>query len=113
MIQELIQLIEVASGLSVIPFQTEKIEPCVIYKYYPQSDDGAVTQYRLELRVIAFSLGEAEEISNRIRKAIITIGDSKKIDSILSCNLNGGGVLKDNGTNTTHKIMYFNMIVRS
>lgn len=111
--KELIPLIQSATGLEVKPFQTNKIEECVIYKEYPLNDDGAVCQMRLELRVVGKSLARCEELSQKIKQVLITIGDMKKQSDILECRQNGGGCLRDESTQTIHNLLYFTITIKS
>lgn len=97
--------IEAATGLKPIPLQTNKAEKCIVYKSW----QTAAFAYRLELRVIDFSLAGAEATTAVIIQAINSTGDVNKIVGIPSIVLNGGGVLIDNETNTVQRLLYFDV----
>lgn len=87
--------LENATSLPVKPFGTDTIEECICYKWYSVSDDGAIAQKRLELRLITFDMAEAEARRQQIINALVPIGDTCKIAGIYDCKLNGGGVEKE------------------
>lgn len=113
MLTKVINTLEVATKLPVEPFETDEIKDCILYKYYPVSDDGAVAQHTIEIRLITNTIERAEIYKKQIIKALVSVGDDEKIEGILSCELNGGGSLKEYGTNTIHSLMYFNLTTRS
>lgn len=92
----------------IYPLGTDQIQDCIVYKNVPVTDDGIKAQYRLEITVIALSLGIGEQILERIKEVLITIADTKKHSKILNCSLNGGGLLENLESNTYHYKAYFN-----
>lgn len=112
LIKQLLKKIENATGLNVYLLQTEKIEDCIIYTITSNSDNGAVAYKTLELRIISKTMEKAEEYRKKIFE-LITIGDEPLMDGILSFEVNGGGLLFDNDTETIHTIVDFELIMRS
>lgn len=100
--------IEEMTEMKPIPLKTTEAEKCIVYKFW----QTAAYTYRLELRVIDFTLAGAEATSAAIIKAICDFGDSNKIDRIPSIVLNGGGVLEDTETNTIQRLLYFDLIMK-
>lgn len=100
--------IEKATGIKPIPLQTTKAEKCIIYRFW----QTAAFSHRLELRVVAFNLAEAETLAASIITAISNVGDSNKIAGVPSVVLNGGGVLADNETKTVHRLLYFDITIK-
>lgn len=100
--------IEEITALKPIPLQTTEVKKCVIYKFW----QTAAFTYRLELRIMDFTLEGAESTSAAIIKGISDFGDSNKVDGIPSIVLNGGGVLQDNETNTVQRLLYFDVIIK-
>lgn len=103
--KKVLKAIENITKIKPIPLQTDKAEKVIIYNYYPT----AAFKYRLELRVISFTFADATETANAIIKGLCNFGDSNKIEGISAIDLNGGGCLKDNQTNTIHRLMYFDI----
>lgn len=96
------------TGYEPIPLKTTKAEKCIVYKFW----QTAAYTYRLELRVIDFTLAGAESTSAAIIKAIGNFGDSNKISGIPSIVLNGGGILEDTETDTIQRLLYFDVIIK-
>lgn len=103
---EIIKALEAATSLSIKPFGTDAIEDCICYSSYVISDNGAVKQEKLELRLITKTITEAERIKPIIISTLVTVGDNKKLN-YLGCELNGGGTLKDAATGTIHTLLFF------
>lgn len=97
----------------IYPFGTDAIQDCILYKNVPVLDDGIKAQYRLEVTVIALSLGLGEQILERVKQIFITIADTQKHNRILNCALNGGGVLENLETSTYHYKAYFNYTTKA
>lgn len=112
MIQQIIKELNEALTVPLLPYETNKIQDCVCYKYHCTGDNGAVAQYRLDLRIITKTIASAEDIRNVILQALITIGDNEKL-GYKSCELNGGGTLKDAETATIHTLLYFDIVTKS
>lgn len=110
---KIINKLQDALEIPVKPFDTDVTEDCVVYKLDPVSDDGAVQQDRLKLRIIATTLLDAECLKYIIKKTLLAIGDNQAINGINSITLNGGGSLKDYETNTVQIIMYFDIVSKS
>lgn len=106
--QRVLKKIEEISGQKPLPLKTDKAEKCIVYKFWQSS---AYT-YRLELRVIDFTLGGAEATSAAIIKQMCNFGDTNRIEGIPSIELNGGGVLEDENTNTVQRLLYFDIIIK-
>ena len=100
--------IDEISGQKPLPLKTDKAEKCLVYKFW----QSAAYTYRLELRVIDFTLAGAEAASAAIIKGICNFGDTNKIQGIPSIVLNGGGVLEDENTNTIQRLLYFDLIIK-
>ena len=105
---KIIEALETAMpNKKIIPTQSKNSDPCIIYKWYQVS----FLQYRLELRIIEKTFSECEAVAKTIMNTINDFGDANKIENISSIELNGGGDLIDNSTNTTQRLMYFDVIM--
>lgn len=113
MLKEIIAKLKESTNLPVKPFGTKEIENCIVYTYNPSSDNGALSQSRLELRLITKDIETAETYKKLIINTLVTVGDEQKIDGIYQCNLNGGGQLRDDNTKTIHTLLYFDILTRS
>ena len=103
---DLINAIGTASGISVKPFDTDKVETCITYRYWQTSRFN----WRLEIRIIGFTLAEVEDILEDVLDGINDFGDTAKVEGYASVELNGGGMLKDYATNTVQKMLYFDVV---
>lgn len=110
--ERIIPILEQETNLPVKPFGIDSLDECIIYTMVPQTDDGAVQTWRLELRLITKTLARADELKTKILSALVNKGDSQKINGILNCELNGGGCMEDpNGT--IHTLMYLYITEKS
>lgn len=91
--------------IPVVPLETEKVETCLVYNWYQTN----IYTYRLELRLIAMTFAEAEELARRTFELINDFGDENKMANI-SIEQNGGGSLKDYENNTIQRLLYFDVI---
>jgi len=96
-------------GYPVKPYATDTIEDCILYKLVPVSNDGVKQQDRLEITVISTNLLTAQQMIEKIKCALLTIGDTQFNNDILEISLNGGGSLENVETNTYHLKAYFIM----
>lgn len=113
MITSIIDALETATELPVLPLFTTTIDNQIVYNHYPTSDNGAKSVQRLELRLITKTYSEAESYRKLIIEALVPVGDDVLIDGITDCELNGGGSLYEGGTKTYHTLLYFEYIQRS
>lgn len=103
---DLLTAIGTATHLSVKPFDTDIVETCITYRYWQTSR----FVWRLELRIIGFTLKEVDEIAEEVLEGINDFGDTAQVEGFASIELNGGGVLKDYATGTIHKMLYFDVV---
>ena len=89
----------------------------VVYDFSNPTSNGIKQTQRLTLMVITKGTGEnsvlkSEEIAKNINDKILTKGDNPLTKNILSCVLNGGGIIENKATDTLHNTMYFDIIFR-
>lgn len=113
MLKQIVQKLKAATGLPVYPLVAQKIEGCIVYSHSITNDDGAVSRQRLEVRIISFNMNDAEKHRKEVIRTMVPSGDNMSMDGLLACEVNGGGILKDDETETIHTILYFDLIVRS
>lgn len=113
MLKEIISTVETATSLTAYPLKTVFKDDCIVYTYSPISDDGAVARHRIELRIITKTIDKSEVYRKQIISALVPSADNMKINGMYSCQLNGGGQLRDAGTETIHTILYFDYITKS
>lgn len=94
-------------GYKIYPFSTDKIEDCIIYNLMPISSNKVIEQNRLEITVICLDIGIGLQMIENIKKVLITLGDDRLNNNILSIELNGGGSLENVETNTFHFKAFF------
>lgn len=113
MIKEIVGLLEEATSLPVSPEYIKGKRDCIVYNYYTATDDGAVSSYRLEIKVITNKYEAGQLVKDTVVKTLVTVGDEPLTNTILSCNVNGGGSLRDSATEQYQQIIYFDVITRS
>lgn len=97
-----------ALNIPVVPIETDKAQTCLVYQWYQTS----FFNYRLELRLIASSFKEAEQLAPQVMDILNDFGDNNKIEGIASIDLNGGGSMKDYENNTIQRLFYFDVIMK-
>ena len=105
MLAKVIEVLKKTVDVPVHPYGTNIVEECVCYTWSPVSNDGAVENNRLELRLITRTVAKAEQLRKSILSALVTVGDEPK-NGYNSCYLNGGGSLWDDNIKMTHTILY-------
>ena len=111
-LSSLLGAIQQATGLAPSAYQTDRVgQPAITYSFYRVSDNGAVAQYRLQVRVFGRTQVEALEIEEKIADSLVTLGDGTKFGCSISSN--GGGALMDADTNTPQVLTYFDVTTRS
>lgn len=91
--------------------------PCVIYSFSDSRSNKILRKSRLELNIAVKGVNEnavikSEEIKNKINSLILTSGDRPLSKRILSVSLSGGGLVKNEGANTLHQFLYYDIIYK-
>jgi len=107
MITTLIQAIKTATSLPIRPVANYN-QDCIAYIYYPQMDNGATAQDRLEIKLIASSLTTIETQTALIKGALMHKGDESPFIGC-SIELGGGGSLYDEDAEKYIQLMYFDI----
>lgn len=111
-LESLLRAIKDATSVAPQAFQTEKVgEPAITYSFYRATDNGAVAQYRLQVRCFGRTMKEAVEMEESISSALVTLGDETKFGCTIESN--GGGSMIDSETNTAQILTYFDVTSRS
>lgn len=113
MIKDIVSALESATKLKVYPFWTDELKECIVYEWTPLSDDGSRQTAQLMVRVKTKSMADAEEYAIEVKNALIAIGDGSRVDGLISCEQNGGGMLKNEDTGFIDYIMYFDLVFKS
>lgn len=116
-IEDIINLLRENTGFDFVFDTTAKAENCIVYSYSPSTFDGVKGLYRLSLRIIQKGRGERtllriENIKKKLLSVLITPHDTALSSQILSVRQNGGGVMVDYDTDTTHEIIYFDILYK-
>lgn len=106
MYNNIINLIENATGLRVKLFHTKEIEPCIVYDVSPVSNNGISAIDNLQIRIIHNSARECVEAEEKINKILLTCGD-RIGGEFTSARVNGGGFMPQDETNTVHKYTFY------
>lgn len=70
----------------------------ITYRFINLSSDGIIEQSRLEINCLGKDYLKANEIFERVKAVLLTIGDEQFNNDVLEIALNGGGYLFDNDT---------------
>ncbi|UVX70645.1 MAG: hypothetical protein [Bacteriophage sp.] len=113
---DVLKLLKGATNLPIRFINNDKVERCIIYKITPISDDGIKRQDRLEIQIVGFDIAEVELEDAKIRKSLLSFGD--RIDSFLSIELNGGGMMggsfeKDTNIESLRKFSFYVITTKS
>ena len=93
MIVSILEAIERATGLLLVPLESGSPGEQVIYNTVPIADNGVHRQYRVELNIVADSLAAAERYDEAVRRALLSVGDGNPIADNMTIELAGGGTL--------------------
>lgn len=91
---------------------TTDTENCLLAEYHTVGGDSCKEHVRLKITVIADSMETCEAAEKRIKELVLSFGDNPVNINILKCTINGGGVLHDEGRMKTHKICYYDVVLR-
>lgn len=100
-IEELYALMQ-SVGCPVYAFATETVQDCIVYQYIPLLSDGVKEQGRLETTIITQDMEKAYRLLEKLKGALLTVGDERKTNGIYEISHNGGGCLENAETNTIH-----------
>lgn len=100
-IEELYALLQ-SVGCPVCAFGTDSLRDCIVYQYIPLLSDGIKEQGRLETTIITQDMDKAYRLLEKLKEALLTVGDERKTNSIYEIFHNGGGCLENAETNTIH-----------
>lgn len=104
-LEELISILVASNELSTLmgaSIEDSKIAPTprdgegIGYNFIPIINDGCVAQSQFELKICNNDLLTCYKIKKAIDSLLITIGDTRLTNNILSCSHNGGGQYRDN-----------------
>ena len=110
----LLELVKEATGIDAVPFlssSTGNKLPAITYEFYRFSNNGAVSQYRFLTRIHSKSLEQSLDLSDKLNKTLVSLGDETSKGLLIKGN--GGGSLLDDATNIPQVINYFDIVVRS
>ena len=111
-LENLLVVIKDVTNITPQAYQTNIVgKPAITYSFYRTSDNGAVVQWRLQVRIFARTQLEAIQLEETICNSLVTIGDETKWGCSISSN--GGGSLLDVETNTPQILIYFDITARS
>ena len=81
----------------IYPFgEGSYINSCIVYEFSNIYNSGIRAIDTLNITAIAFDITTALQILDRVKTILLTIGDNKFNDKILSVEQNGGGSLSNN-----------------
>lgn len=101
MILEVIIALLKANNVQIEAFESHKV-PSIAYTFTNLTSDKVKRQDRLELTIIEKDYLKALQKSEQLKEILLTLGDDRLQDDILSVELNGGGTLRDHTTKCIH-----------
>jgi len=102
-----------ASDSHIYFLNTSYTGDCIVYESNIVSDDKIKALHLLKVIIIAESMETVSDIEDRLREQLLTFGDIPLTDNILKVEINGGGLLTDDGRNKIHRIINFEVLTRS
>lgn len=81
----------------------------IAYEWKITSDNGSIAKASLQVRVISTSNEEIDQLSKKIKKALITFGDGSPVPGVTSAFINGQSYLPIGDLNqiiTNYQITY-------
>lgn len=111
-LEEILTAVEQETSIAPTAFNSriENHIPAINYTLYRASDDGAVAQWRLQIRITAETFQEVMDIEGKVRDLLTTVGDEYKYNCVI--HINGGGTLEDEMTGYPQQLIYFDVITR-
>lgn len=100
-------------GDNIYPNHTTYLGDCIVYTYETTYNSRAVKRQRLTITIIVDDLEKADAIETEVGALILTLGDAPLTNNIIHVEQNGGGSLFDTGRNKNHRILYFDVTMRS
>lgn len=91
----------------IYQMSTVYLSTCIIYTWELTDSDKVVNQYRMKVKIVAPNQEVTDSILSAINDELLSFGDFNKHDRILSCNMNGGGILEDDERGMIHTIKYY------
>lgn len=111
LLEQLLNAVKDATSVSPEAFQTDTVgDRAITYQFYRASDNGAVAQWRLQLRFFGTSMRDVMSLESLATDALVTAGDGTNFDCSISSN--GGGAMLDTDTNTPQSIVYYDVICK-
>lgn len=78
--------------------KTDKTDS-IVYRFINLSSDGIKEQNRLEISCLSQDYLKVNNILERVKEILLTVGDNQFNNDVLEIALNGGGYLFDEDTN--------------
>lgn len=101
---------ESALDCSLTANRGESLGECAVYDWYTTGWDGIKRGVMLKVSIFAFSMSRALQLLTQLEKALVTVGDNKLTETVLSCRENGGGWLTDGDRHC--RIAYFELTIK-
>lgn len=79
----------------------------IAYKWVPLTSNGIKGQYRLEITAINQDYEVADNIVKRVKKLLLTTGDTPFSNRLLSISQNGGGIIENPDTHDINLSCFF------
>lgn len=100
-------------GDNIYPNHTTYLGDCIVYTYNTVYNDKAVKRQRLKLTIIATDLETVDAIEACVSALLLTLGDDILTNDVVQVKQNGGGDLFDTSRNKNHRILYYDLTMRS
>ena len=108
--KELIKIMEGALPCELSANYAQSMGECAQYDFHTVSWDGIKRGIQLKARIFAFSMERALELMDALERAIVTTGDQRLTNDILSCAISGGGWVRDGERHC--RIAYFDLLIK-
>lgn len=79
MLSTIVSAAAAALTVPLTPAPARKIPPCAVYRYYPAGSDGMKGSAVFTVRVFASTVEEAAAELGRLRRALVSDGDTGRV----------------------------------
>ena len=94
-------------GDRITAFSTGTTKDSIVFTFAPQADDGIARADRLEIQIISKDIGRMYAIHEAVKNRLLTFGDRSYNNTVLTVEINGGGVLENLKTDTYHHTTFY------
>lgn len=109
--RSVIQIMEAALPCPVRANVTHDMGEGCVYEYNTNTYNGTRRTVRMKTRILADTMERGIELQDMLDRALVPVGDNHLSDTVVSCERNGGGWLRDGDRHI--RIAYYDLTLRA